>query len=108
MRREYDFSKADKNPYAGKFKRQVTLRLEEQVVAYFKSLAKDADIPYQTLINFYLRDCVETGRKPGIGDRIAWLQAGGCADALTWINTLHLDIFPIWEYIVCIDCWIVE
>ena len=64
MRKEYDFSKAEKNPYAGKFKRQITLRLEEQVVDYFKGLSKEADIPYQTLINFYLRDCVETHRKP--------------------------------------------
>ena len=66
MRKEYDFSKAEKNPYAGKFKRQITLRLEEQVVDYFKGLSKEADIPYQTLINFYLRDCVETRRKPKV------------------------------------------
>ena len=64
MRKEYDFSKAERNPYAGRFKRQVTLRLEGQVVDYFKDLSREAGMPYQTLINFYLKDCVETHRKP--------------------------------------------
>jgi predicted DNA binding CopG/RHH family protein len=63
MRRRYDFSKATKNPYAGFLKRQVTIRLEEETVKYFKKLAKEAGIPYQTLINLYLRDCAASGRK---------------------------------------------
>ena len=63
MRKEYDFSKARKNPYAGALKRQVTIRLDDDTVTYFKSLAAEASIPYQTLINLYLRDCAASGRK---------------------------------------------
>jgi predicted DNA binding CopG/RHH family protein len=63
MRKEYDFSKAKKNPYASLLKKQVTIRLEEGTVKYFRELAKDAGIPYQTLINLYLRDCAVSGRK---------------------------------------------
>jgi predicted DNA binding CopG/RHH family protein len=63
MRKEYDFSKAKKNPYAKLLKKQVTIRLDEGTVKYFKELAADAGIPYQTLINLYLRDCAASGRK---------------------------------------------
>jgi predicted DNA binding CopG/RHH family protein len=63
MRKEYDFSKAKKNPYASLLKKQVTIRLDEETVKYFKKLATDAGIPYQTLINLYLRDCAKSGRK---------------------------------------------
>lgn len=63
MRKEYDFSKAKKNPYAGLLKKQVTIRLDEGTVKYFKELASGAGIPYQTLINLYLRDCAASGRK---------------------------------------------
>ena len=63
MRKEYDFSKAKKNPYAGLLKRQVTIRIDDATVKYFKELAKEAGIPYQTLINLYLRDCATSGRK---------------------------------------------
>ena len=63
MRKEYDFSKARKNPYASHLKKQVTIRLDEATVKYFKELAKDDGIPYQTLINLYLRDCAGSGRK---------------------------------------------
>ena len=63
MRKEYDFSKAKKNPYARLLKRQVTIRLDEETIKYFKELAANAGIPYQTLINLYLRDCAATGRK---------------------------------------------
>jgi predicted DNA binding CopG/RHH family protein len=63
MRKEYDFSKAKKNPYASLLKKQVTIRLDEGTVKYFKDLATDAGIPYQTLINLYLRDCAASGRK---------------------------------------------
>jgi uncharacterized protein (DUF4415 family) len=66
MRKEYDFSKAKKNPYASQLKRQVTIRLDEGTVEYFKKLAKEASIPYQTLINLYLRDCAAAGRKLSI------------------------------------------
>jgi predicted DNA binding CopG/RHH family protein len=63
MRKQYDFSKARKNPYASLLKKQVTIRLDEETVKYFKQLASDAGIPYQTLINLYLRDCAASGRK---------------------------------------------
>lgn len=63
MRKEYDFSTAKRNPYAGLLKRQVTIRLDEGTVEYFKRIAKEAGIPYQTLINLYLRDCAASGRK---------------------------------------------
>lgn len=63
MRTEYDFSQARKNPYAKKLKRQITINLDESTVDYFKAQSEDAGIPYQTLINLYLRDCVVRGRK---------------------------------------------
>jgi predicted DNA binding CopG/RHH family protein len=63
MRKEYDFSKAKKNPYASLLKKQVTIRLDEATIKYFKELATKAGIPYQTLINLYLRDCAASGRK---------------------------------------------
>mgnify|MGYP001438156166 CR=1 FL=1 len=65
MRDEYDFSNmvGRKNPYAKKLKKQVTIRLGEDVIAYFKSLAEEMGIPYQSLINLYLRDCVAHDRK---------------------------------------------
>ena len=63
MKREYDFSKARKNPYAARLRRQVTIRLEEATISYFKTLAEEVGVPYQTLINLYLRDCALSGRK---------------------------------------------
>ena len=66
MKKEYDFSKAKKNPYASMLKKQVTIRLDEGTVKYFKELATAAGIPYQTLINLYLRDCAASGRKLSI------------------------------------------
>ena len=63
MRKEYDFSNARRNPYAKRLKKSVTIRLDEATIAYFKELAEDTDIPYQTLINLYLRDCAAHGRK---------------------------------------------
>jgi uncharacterized protein (DUF4415 family) len=66
MRKEYDFSNARKNPYARKLKKQVTIRLEPEIIDYFRVLAKDNGIPYQTLINLFLRDCAQSGKKPNI------------------------------------------
>ena len=63
MRSEYDFSNAKKNPYASRLKRRVTIRLDEPTVAYFKKLSEETGIPYQTLINLYLRDCAESKRE---------------------------------------------
>jgi len=66
MKKEYDFSKMKgrRNPYAAKLKKQVTIRLGVDVIDYFKELAKETGIPYQNLINLYLRDCVVSGKKP--------------------------------------------
>ena len=63
MKRKYDFSKARRNPYAAKLKRPVTIRLDEATIDYFKSLSTDSEIPYQTLINLYLRECAATKRQ---------------------------------------------
>jgi predicted DNA binding CopG/RHH family protein len=63
MRDEYDFSTARPNPYASQVKRSVTIRLDETTIEYFKQLAADEGIPYQTLINLYLRDCASKARR---------------------------------------------
>ena len=63
MRAEYDFSKARKNPYTKRLKKRVTIRLDAPTVDYFKALAEESGIPYQTLINLYLRDCAASKRE---------------------------------------------
>lgn len=63
MRKEYDFSNARKNPYAAQLKKQVTIRLDEESINYFKSVSDEVGIPYQSLINLYLRDCAATHKK---------------------------------------------
>jgi uncharacterized protein (DUF4415 family) len=63
MRQNYDFSKARKNPYAKQLKQQITIRLDRNTVAYFKRLSAQTSLSYQTLINLYLRDCAQGGRK---------------------------------------------
>jgi uncharacterized protein (DUF4415 family) len=63
MRKHYDFSKAKKNPYARRLKRQITLRIDELTIEYFRALSEATGIRYQTLINLYLRDCASQRRK---------------------------------------------
>ncbi len=65
MKAEYDLSKmkSRRNPYASKLKKSVTMRLSEDVVEYFKEMAVEAGVPYQSLINLYLRDCLAQHRK---------------------------------------------
>lgn len=63
MRKQYDFSAARKNPYAAQLKKQITIRLDEESITYFKAISEDAGIPYQSLINLYLRDCAASHRK---------------------------------------------
>ena len=63
MRKEYDFSEAKKNPYASQLKKQITIRLDEESIDYFKSISQQVGIPYQSLINLYLRDCATSNRK---------------------------------------------
>ncbi len=73
MKAGYDLSKMQsrRNPYASKLKKSVTMRLSEDVVQYFKVMATDAGVPYQSLINLYLRDCLAQNRKV----KIEWPSA---------------------------------
>jgi uncharacterized protein (DUF4415 family) len=68
MKKEYDLSKmkSRRNPYVDKLKRQVTIRMADDVIAYFKDLSDETGIPYQTLINLYLRDCMQNKRRPDL------------------------------------------
>jgi uncharacterized protein (DUF4415 family) len=75
MRKHYDFSKARRNPYAKRLKKQVTIRLEEATLAYFKTLGERMGMPYQTLINLYLRDCAENRKEL----RLEWRPSGNAA-----------------------------
>jgi uncharacterized DUF497 family protein/uncharacterized protein (DUF4415 family) len=63
MKKDYDFSKGKRNPYARRLKRQITIRLDESTLDYFKRLAEQSEVPYQTLINLYLRDCARSKKK---------------------------------------------
>ena len=63
MRKEYDFSKSRKNPYASQLKKQITIRLDEDAITYFKAISEEIGTPYQSLINLYLRDCAISNRK---------------------------------------------
>jgi predicted DNA binding CopG/RHH family protein len=64
MRDEYDFSQSHPNFYLKRLQKQVTICLENEVVAYFKKLSEQNGIPYRDLIRLYLQDCVRTDRKP--------------------------------------------
>ncbi len=63
MRKQYDFSQGKPNPYAARLKRQVTIRLDDVTINYFKDLAAETGVPYQTLINLYLRECAATKKR---------------------------------------------
>jgi uncharacterized protein (DUF4415 family) len=64
MKEEYDFSQSLKNPYSNKLKKPFTISLDSEVVNYFKSLAEETGVSYQSLINLYLQNCVQTKWKP--------------------------------------------
>lgn len=66
MKKEYDFSQSIKNPYTKKLKKQISIRIENDTVEYFKELASITGIPYQNLMNMYLRECAEKNMKPNI------------------------------------------
>lgn len=66
MRKNYDFSNAQKNQYADLLKKQITIRLDQMTIDYFKSVSEEVGIPYQSLINFYLRECAQKKRKPNL------------------------------------------
>jgi len=65
MKAEYDLSKMKRrrNPYASRLKRQVTIRLDDNVIDYFKSMSAETGIPYQRLINMYLQDCAQKQKR---------------------------------------------
>lgn len=69
MLNEYDFSNAKKNPYAKQLKKQITINIDGSTIDYFKALAEKLGIPYQTLINLYLRDCAVNQRQPQVSWR---------------------------------------
>jgi uncharacterized protein (DUF4415 family) len=77
MRKSYDFSNAKPNPYAKLLKRQVTIRLDEPTLDYFKTLSQEMSIPYQTLINLYLRECAANRKHL----RLAWEMPKGSRSA---------------------------
>ncbi len=63
MRKEYDFSKARKKPLCFDAQKPITIRLDEDSIDYFKAVSQEVGIPYQSLINLYLRDCAATHKK---------------------------------------------
>ena len=66
MKKEYNFENSIRNPYTKKLKRQITIRIENDTIDYFKQLATETDIPYQKLINMFLRSCAQNKMKPTI------------------------------------------
>ena len=63
MRESYDFSNSKPNPYAKRLKKQITIRLDDDTISYFKNMAESKGLPYQSLINLYLRDCAASHRE---------------------------------------------
>ena len=82
MREEYDFTNARKNPYVQKEKKQITINLNSEVVEYFKQQAESSGIPYQTLINLYLTDCVINRREL----KLSWSQKKSKKSNVGWIS----------------------
>lgn len=72
LEKEFDFSKAVRNPYVKELKKQVTIKMSPVVIDYFKGESMETGIPYQTLINLYLTDCVRQNRKLEMN----WKKAG--------------------------------
>ncbi len=70
MTKKLDWRKAKKNPYAARLKQQITIRIDGPTIDYFKRLANETGIAYQTLINLFLRDCAENKRQP----KVEWVQ----------------------------------
>jgi len=64
MRKEYDFSTSRKNRYSKALKKQITIRIEEDTIEYFKRLSAESGIPYQNLINLFLRECAQSRKRP--------------------------------------------
>lgn len=66
MRKNYDFSKGKRGAYNSRVKKQITIKLDEATIEYFKALAEETGVSYQNLINLYLRECASDGKKPSI------------------------------------------
>jgi hypothetical protein len=79
MKKSYDFSNAVRNPYAKRLKRQLTIRLDEETIGYFQGLSREMSLPYQTLMNMYLRDCAESRMRPHWAVPSAMKRANGVA-----------------------------
>jgi len=73
MKKRYDFSESVKNPYLKKPKKQLTIRIDEDTIDYFRALSAETGIPYQSLINLYLRECAADKKKLELG----WRGASG-------------------------------
>lgn len=73
MKKEYDLKKmrSRKNPYANRLKKQITIRLDNNTIEYFKELARETGFSYQTLINLYLKDCAESRKKL----KVQWIES---------------------------------
>ncbi len=73
MKKEYDLKKmkSRKNPYANRLKKQITIRLDNSTIEYFKELAGETGFSYQALINLYLRDCVENNKEL----KVEWIES---------------------------------
>ena len=76
MKKTYDFSTAKRNPYAKRLKRQLTIRLDTDTIDYFQELSREFAVPYQTLMNMYLRDCATTRRRPKWAESETSARAG--------------------------------
>lgn len=63
MRKQYDFATARKNPYAAQLKQPITIRLDQDCIAYFKAMSEETGVPYQSLINIYLKDCAASKKR---------------------------------------------
>ena len=85
MKKNHDFSKAVKNPYAERLKRQLTLQLDPDTIDYFQDMAKDLAIPYQTLINMYLRECADSGKRL----RLHWTPAKNSTRLMLRARRVH-------------------
>ncbi|MCR4856199.1 MAG: BrnA antitoxin family protein, partial [Erysipelotrichaceae bacterium] len=68
MRDEYEIRKLNprRNPYAKETKKQISIKIDQNVIDYFKELSSDNGIPYQTLINMYLSNCAINKKKPDL------------------------------------------
>ena len=70
MKKEYDFSQGKRGAYNSRLKKQITIKIDEPTIEYFKKLSEETGVSYQNLINLYLRDCASEGKKPSI----KWLK----------------------------------